>query len=159
MFACRPVTDGDAALLLHLARSCPPLDVHTGYTYWVICHLYRETAFVLEEGGRPVGYVMAVPHGRVLFVWQVGIQEEYRGLGLAGRLFDALAMASRGRFDLLELTISPDNAASLGAFNSWCRNAGLLVDAVGPIRVPEHEEPGEILYRVNLQTGGQETRA
>ena len=157
MFTCRPVDEEDAELLLCLARSCPPLDVHTPYTYWVICHLYHATTIVLEEDRQAIGYVMAVPRGRTLFVWQVGILETHRGLGLSAMLFDALAESASGNYTSLELTIAPENVASFGALSGWCRRNNLVVLPQGPIVVPEHDEPGEILYRVDLVSDFQDS--
>lgn len=150
MFNCRPVRDDEAALLLNLARLCPPLDVHTPYTYWVICHLYGATTMVLEDDGTAIGYLMAVPRNRSLFLWQVGILESHRGRGLATLLFDALAAATKGDFDTFELTIAPENGPSNAAFASWCRKNGLTPVPLHPIDVPEHEEPGETLFEVLL---------
>jgi L-2,4-diaminobutyric acid acetyltransferase len=150
MFTCRQFTEADAELALNLARGCPPLDVHTPYTYWVVSRYYGETCYFLEEDGLPIGYLLAVPKGRTLFLWQLGILESHRGKGSTTLLFDALALSVEGMFDAFELTISPDNAASYGALASWCRSHQLRIERLNSIVVPEHEEPGEILYRIVL---------
>lgn len=150
MFSCRGCTEADADLILNLARACPPLDVHTAYTYWVVCHLYGGTSSILMDDQEAVGYIMGVPKDRTLFIWQLGVLPRYRGQGLTALLFNALLSSSASRFDEIELTIAPDNNASFGALASWSRANGLRIEELGIIAVPEHHEPGEILYRLQL---------
>ncbi len=150
MFTCREFAETDAECALNLARSCPPLDVHTPYTYWVVSRYYGDTCYLIEDDGDPVGYLLAIPKGATLFLWQLGIVESHRGKGLTALLFDALASSAKGMFDAVELTISPGNGASYGALASWCRSHQLAIERLNPIVVPEHEEPGEILYRIRL---------
>src|SRR5690606_20196666 len=47
----RPTGPDDATLLRSLARRCPPLDLHTPYTYWVQATYFGDTCFVAELGG------------------------------------------------------------------------------------------------------------
>ena len=152
----RQVTSEDSELLLCLARACPPLDVHTPYTYWVISHLFADTSFVLVDGahGRIAGYVTGVPggDGETILCWQVGVLPEYRGWGGSNLLFGAVAQrAIELGLIRLETTISPVNEASRAALASFVRRSGWEAEVVRDIDVPERgEDPNETLFVIHL---------
>ncbi|WP_366935614.1 GNAT family N-acetyltransferase, partial [uncultured Microbulbifer sp.] len=57
-----------------------------------------------------------------LFIWQVAVAEQGRGLGLAGRMLrEILARPACAEVRYLETTITPDNAASWALFRSLAR--------------------------------------
>lgn len=117
----RPATIRDAALLRRLAEANPPLDVHTPYTYWAMCHIGQESTFVAERGDEPVGFVAAVPSrgGRAFLVWQVCVDAGLRRQGVGGLLLDAVLDAARRHgVGFVEVSIEPTNAASLALFTS-----------------------------------------
>ncbi len=123
-FSVRTVTEADHALLHRLAEACPPLDVHTPYTYWVLCTRFPETCFVLLHDGEPAGFLTAVRSARELFIWQIGLLPAWRGQGLSQLLIHSAVSAAR-QGEAIRVTIAPDNLASLGAFQGYCRKHGL----------------------------------
>ena len=88
MITLRNAAGSDAGLLRHMARSCPPLDLHTSYTYWVAAEYFGSGSYILEDDGICAGYIMTVQTPETIFVWQIGILPEYRGRGLSRRLID-----------------------------------------------------------------------
>ena len=75
----RQVQPEDATLLRELARRCPPLDVHTHYTYWVIARYFGKNSFIAEQEGRGAAYITSVENNDTLLIWQIGITEALRG--------------------------------------------------------------------------------
>lgn len=152
----RGLASEDSELLLRLARACPPLDVHTPYTYWVVSHLFAGTSFVLMDGasGRTAGFLTGIPSGdgRTLFCWQVGVLPEYRGWGGSGLLFGAAARQARVLgMTRMETTISPENPISRAALGGFVLREDLTAETVRDIDVPERgEDPNETLYAINL---------
>jgi len=154
-FMIRPVQESDAALLRHLAKSCPPLDVHTPYTYWVIAALYGEYCFLAyEKGGSPIGYVTCVKTDDSLFIWQIGILEAYRGRGLSRLLLDKVfkkAESERER-PTLGVTIAKDNQNSYYAFHNYCRDHGYTFSPERTATVTDLDDPlfleEEVFYRM-----------
>lgn len=152
----RELAAEDSELLLRLARACPPLDVHTPYTYWVVSHLFARTSFVLVDGisGRTAGFLTGIPagDGATLFCWQVGVLPEYRGWGGSGLLFGAAAQRARELgLSRMETTISPENAVSRAALGGFVLREDLTAETVRDIDVPERgEDPNETLYAINL---------
>lgn len=154
MLTVRPVNHDDAGLLLGLAKRCPPLDVHTPYTYWVICHSFAETSFVLRDDADPVGFLTGVGRGQELLIWQIGILPAARGQGASVLLLNALEERSAAMgITSFTTTIAPSNAASNGAMRSWCTLQGLTMTRAGTIVVPEHEDDeAEVLLRIAGRT-------
>lgn len=142
-FSVRQLTADDSELLLNLARACPPLDVLTAYTYWMVSHLYSSTSYVLVDGatGRTAGYVMGLPGEDTMFCWQLGILPEFRGWGGSGLLFAALAnRAVELELDKMEMSIGTRNEVSRSALASFVRDWGGTAEALRDIVVPERDD-------------------
>ncbi|CAM5699969.1 diaminobutyrate acetyltransferase [Streptomyces violaceorubidus] len=86
-------------------------------------------------------------------MWQVAVDEAYRGRRLAASLLDGLAertVAERG-LTTLETTISPDNTASQRLFTSFAerRGARLEREVLFDTDVfPDGPHEPEVLYRI-----------
>jgi L-2,4-diaminobutyric acid acetyltransferase len=152
MVTIRPVVESDAATLLALAKQCPPLDVHTPYTYWTLSRYFGGTSFVAEVDGRAVGFITSVVSGSTLFVWQIGLLAEHRGSGAAGSLLEAVhrRAVELGLSDI-ETTITASNGPSNGLFRAYAEKYGATIEVIDEVVVPEHEdlEP-EVLFRIRL---------
>ncbi|MFC6978152.1 diaminobutyrate acetyltransferase [Microbulbifer taiwanensis] len=126
----RPVSE-DGADVHRLISRCPPLDENSLY-----CNLLHSSHFAAtsvaaqwegagEEKGELAGFVSGylVPERPdTLFVWQVAVAEEARGLGLAGRMIrDILGRPSCAQVRYLETTITPGNEASWALFRGLAR--------------------------------------
>lgn len=125
----REARPDDGRALFEMVEAIGTLERNTGYAYVVYCDHFRATTLIAERGGAPVGFVLAhrpPTHPDTVFVWQVGVRAEGRGLGVAGGLLDALARRCRGvRF--LEATVTPTNEASRRLFESFARRRGAPV--------------------------------
>ena len=55
-------------------------------------------------------------------VWQVAVDEQHRGQGLARRMLDALVDRLGDGVDHLETTIAADNTASIALFSSFAES-------------------------------------
>jgi L-2,4-diaminobutyric acid acetyltransferase len=86
---------------------------------------------VVEVEGRVVGFVTGFirpSEPDTIFVWQVGVDADQRGKGLAARLLHSLMdrLAERGVVRL-RTTISPDNEASQRTFGAVARDRGMTL--------------------------------
>lgn len=130
--AVRPVLEDEGALLWELARDCGGVDLNSPYAYMMMCRNFSATSAVAEVFGQPAGFVMAhrVPgRAHVLFVWQIAVLPEFRGLGIARRLLDGLVeqpdcLGVRA----LEATVTPSNKASAALFTRFAQARGAEVD-------------------------------
>lgn len=63
----RNVEKTNNALLRHLAKQCPALDLHTQYTYWVNTYYFNKSSFILEDDGKTIVYIMTLNTPDVIF--------------------------------------------------------------------------------------------
>ncbi len=121
IFKLREPSDRDGRQVAELVKRCPPLDINSLYANLLQCTHFSDTSILAEDGnGKPVGFIPAyrlpaLP--QTLFVWQVAVAPEVRGIGVGLSMLEALLerLVPRGvRF--LETTISPRNAASQALF-------------------------------------------
>ena len=154
MCKLRHVEEKDAPSLRFLAMHCAPLDVHTPYTYWVVANHYGDGSFILEDNGKPIGFIMTVETASSLFVWQIGILLEYRGKGLSKKLIEAVFDYATQRQKNMEVTIAEDNIASYSAFSHFCNHKNIRFDEVRLVEVRDLEDHSikedEIMYRIKV---------
>jgi L-2,4-diaminobutyric acid acetyltransferase len=125
----RPPVMADGAALHDLVRRCPPLDLNAEYAYFLICAHFSATSVVAADGDDPpIGYISAYlkpDDPETLFVWQVAVDPDARGRGLASAMLNKLfeRPATRGvRF--LETTVTPSNGGSLRMFEKFAARRG-----------------------------------
>lgn len=125
------VTERDAELLYELAKQCPPLDMHTPYTYWVICKYFANQSFVLVLDGQPIGYIMAIQTNDCMFLWQIGIKSDFRGRGYSQFLIDIVVTQANQLHLPVQTTIDINNVASYRAMAKYCGTQGLVFNQIG----------------------------
>jgi L-2,4-diaminobutyric acid acetyltransferase len=149
------VTDG--AALWRIARDSRTLDLNSSYSYLLWCRDFAGTTAVARDAhGSPVGFVTGYirpDRPRTLLVWQVAVDEAYRGRGLAAKLLDGLVARSTGehRITALETTISPGNTASERLFTSFAERHGADVEREVLFDTglfPDGPHDPEVLYRI-----------
>ncbi|GAA1764573.1 diaminobutyrate acetyltransferase [Streptomonospora arabica] len=118
----------DGPDLWRLARDAG-LDINSPYAYTLWSRDFASTSVVARDGeGRPRGFVTGFvrpDHPDTYFLWQVGVDPDFRGRRLARRMLDEIGdrIAARG-LSHLEATVTPDNAASRALFESFARSRG-----------------------------------
>ena len=150
----RPPVAEDGLALNELVARCPPLDTNSVYCNLLQCTHFADTSIAAVENGRLIGFVSGYrPPARpdTLFVWQVALDESYRGRGIAKamllRLFERLQPQGIRR---IETTISPGNQASEGLFRSLFRTLNLSCRTQLLFGRDQHfagRHDDEILYR------------
>jgi diaminobutyrate acetyltransferase len=128
----RSPTADDAASLHRLVAECPPLDPNSLYCNLLHCTHFSATsvaAVKTDDHGQEVGLVgfisAYIPPGQpdTLFVWQVAVANDVRGLGLARKMLDHIIERPECRgVRFIDTTITPGNRASWALFESWARH-------------------------------------
>jgi L-2,4-diaminobutyric acid acetyltransferase len=120
------ITDGKSVHAL-IAGS-PPLDTNSLYLNLLQCTHFAETCVIAEQTGStaaPLGFISGylVPERpRTLFIWQVAVAQQARGLGLAkAMLLELIARPACAAIDHVETTITESNSASWRLFRSLAR--------------------------------------
>jgi diaminobutyrate acetyltransferase len=144
----------DGAALWRIARDSQVLDLNSSYTYLLWCRDFARTSIVAtvdgEVGGFVTGYIRP-DRPDVLMVWQVAVDAEHRGHGLARRMLDALADGVADRsVRRMETTITPDNEASIALFSSFAqaREAAFEREPVFAAELFPDGHDAEVLFRI-----------
>ena len=121
----RKPTPEDGRNIWELVRACPPLDVNSCYSYLLLTEHFRDTCVIAEAEGKMLGFVSGylLPNKQnTLFIWQVAVSNEARGLGLAKRMLQYLRDSVEDHnVTCLETTITPSNTASQRLFQSLAK--------------------------------------
>ena len=147
----------DGAALWRIAKDSKALDLNSSYSYLLWCRDFAATSAVARDGrGEPVGFVTAYvrpDRPRTLLVWQVAVDEAYRGRGLAGALLDGLVARAGAahRITAVETTITPGNTGSERLFTSFAERHGAEVERevlFATDLFPDGPHDPEVLYRI-----------
>ncbi|MGZ3216153.1 diaminobutyrate acetyltransferase [Paracoccus sp. T5] len=117
----------DGAAIWKLVRNCRPLDENSMYCNLVQADHFRDTCVVAEMNGDVVGWISGhlIPNQDALFIWQVAVSPQARGLGLGRKmLMNLLDRDICEDVTRLNTTITRDNDASWALFRSLARNLG-----------------------------------
>ena len=110
----------DGMAVFRLVQNCPPLDTNSSYCNLLQCSHFANTSVAAQMNGEIVGFISGyvIPdRADTLFVWQVAVAEQARGLGLASRMLsEILARPHCEDIAYLETTITQDNQASWALF-------------------------------------------
>lgn len=120
------------------------LDHNSPYAYLLVCTDFAATSVVAEDESGLVGAVAAYrppTRPQAVFVWQVGVADRARGLGLGRRMLHGV-LAQPANADVTELTatVTPSNEPSLRLFRGLARELGVSC-AEHPRFLAEHFPP------------------
>ncbi|MEH6605385.1 MAG: diaminobutyrate acetyltransferase [Pseudomonadales bacterium] len=111
--------------VFRLVENCTPLDMNSSYCNLLQCSHFANTSVAATMNGEVLGFISGyVVPGRpdTLFVWQVAVAEQARGLGLASRMLThIIARPNCADIAFLETTITQDNQASWALFRSFAK--------------------------------------
>lgn len=124
----------EGALMWELAREAGGLDLNSPYAYMMGARNFQSTCAVAEIYGKPVGFVLGhrQPMQKdTLFVWQIGVSSEARGLGIAKRMLEnLLERTENSGVRTLEATVTPSNKASRGLFAAFAKSRGARLEVL-----------------------------
>lgn len=131
-----------------VARDSRTLDLNSTYAYVLFARDFAETSRVAVVDGEVAGFVLGYRRPSrpdCQFVWQIAVDERFRGLGLAGRLLDSLVREARVEpaVRTLETTITDDNVASQRTFRSFADRWDGAPVRVSPLFESAHLSPGD----------------
>lgn len=150
----RNMRTSDGGRVWELVKRAGTLDLNSPYHYLLQGKLYADTCLVAEAGDQLVGFTTALlppKQSDAVFLWQVGVDPDWQGHGIAGRLVRKLVAlpACRGR-QYLETTVTPSNKASRALFHGFARRIGVEVEE--SVYFPEQAFPAphepEMLLRI-----------
>jgi len=125
-----PVADDGPGIYALVERS-KPLDLNSRYCYLILCEHFSSTCVVVEREGTVAAFMTAyiLPEQRdTLFVWQIAVDAEMRGQGLAKKMLrHLLSRPVLKGIRYIEATVNPSNDASRALFHSLARDCSVEV--------------------------------
>jgi len=122
-FRAPVASDGPA--IYALVERCKPLDLNSRYCYLILCEHFSSTCVVAEREGECLAFMTAylsTERPDTLFVWQIAVDAELRGQGVAKRLLaEVLARPALKKVRFVEATVNPSNDASRGIYHALAR--------------------------------------
>ena len=127
----RPPLPSDGPAVTRLIKDSPPLDLNSAYCNLLQCSHFAATSASAFSGDVLMGFVSGyrLPgRANTLFIWQVAVSEQARGLGLARAMLGDIVERSENR-DLcwLETSITAANSASWAMFQGFARSRNAVV--------------------------------
>jgi L-2,4-diaminobutyric acid acetyltransferase len=116
----RKPTLHDGKHLWRMARDSQVLDLNSSYSYLLWCRDFADTSILATVDDQPAGFIsgyLRPDEPGTLMVWQVAVDESFRGRRLAGSMLDRLARQTDAR--RVETTITDDNQASIRLFTGF----------------------------------------
>lgn len=155
----RHPTAEDGAEIWRIVRDSGVLDLNSSYCYLMMGQYFSDSCIVAEDedSSRLAGFIIGFRPPKdqeALFVWQVAVDSDYRGQGIAGTMLtELLRLQPPGEVRYIEATISPSNAASQALFSSIAKKLNTDINSEKlfpadwfPGSAAEHE--AEDRYRV-----------
>jgi len=116
----RKPTLQDGKHLWRMAKDSQVLDLNSSYSYLLWCRDFADSSILATVDGEPAGFItgyLRPDEPGTLMVWQVAVDESFRGRRLAGSMLDRLAHQVDAQ--RVETTITEDNEASIRLFTGF----------------------------------------
>lgn len=145
----------DGAAMWRLARDSGNLDLNSSYAYLLWAYDFASTSVIANVDDQPAGFVSGYRRPEdpsTLMVWQVAVDEQHRGRGIARTMLDHLATDLDVR--QLQTTITADNTASIALFTSFAdaHGAALEREPVFPAEAFPDGHDAELLFKITKIT-------
>jgi L-2,4-diaminobutyric acid acetyltransferase len=124
--ALRAPRSTDGMAIHRLIERCKPLDENSLYCNLLQASHFRDTSVVAEgPDGELLGFIsgyLLPERDDTLFVWQVAVSADARGMGLGKKMLRKLVERNPDQaISFLHTTVTPDNDASWGMFKSFAK--------------------------------------
>lgn len=123
----------DGGDIWRIAKASAELDLNSSYMYLLFARDFADTSRVVRVDGTAVAFVLAYRRAdapECLFVWQVAVDENHRGEGLARQMLDDLIRSSfenGAPIRTIETTVTDDNIPSRRLFASLADRWGAQI--------------------------------
>lgn len=143
----------DGARMWEIASRDGTLDQNSSYTYIMMCEYFQDMCVVAKDGDQTIGFVLGfnTPEEQEhFFVWQVAIDVEYRGRGLAYKMIQHLLKQNNEKSCYIEATITPDNIPSRKLFEKIAReyDAPCIVEELFAEEIFPDDHKSELKYTI-----------
>ena len=140
--------------MFRIVEESKVLDVNSSYSYLMWSKYFNETSIVAECEDEVIGFVSGFRQPTsldTLFVWQVAIDLDFRGLGLATKLIEQLLKQLGDDVSYLEATVTPSNIPSSKLFKGIAEKNNTdcsIFECFSEDQFPDPSHEAELTYRV-----------
>ena len=146
-------TKNSGYAIYKLIERCQPLDLNSPYLYFIQSHYFQKTCAIATCSNDVIGFVsgfMDPLKENTLFVWQVAIDEPFRGRGLAQTLINYILQQNLNT-EFIETSITEDNLASQKLFNKLSKHLNTVITQEKFLDQQTHflkQHESEYLFRI-----------
>jgi L-2,4-diaminobutyric acid acetyltransferase len=115
-------TKKNGSAVAKLIRCCPTLDLNSTYHYLIQSHYFSKPCSIAFDNKKVVAFVSGFINSsknNSLFIWQVAIDENYRGKELGIELIEFILNQNKN-LDSIETTVTKNNISSRRMFQKIC---------------------------------------
>jgi len=145
----------DGAEMFRIAKDSKVLDMNSSYCYLMWSKFFNKTSIIAYEGEKAVGFVSGFiqPESEdTLFIWQIAINSDYRGRGIATKLVTKLLKQLKNeKIRFLEATVTRSNLASSNLFKGIAEKFNTKYDikkCFSKEHFPDESSEAEFTYRI-----------
>ena len=105
----------------------------------MLLHWFSDYCLVAEEKEELAGFLTALPvPDSILFVWQIGVSQSFRGQGVGRQLLEAAAIKAREKgTGRICFSIEAGNEASIGLFRRFAESLGHRMEEMRGLKLSE----------------------
>lgn len=141
--------------MFRLVKDSKVLDVNSSYCYLMWSKYFNKTSIVAHYEDELIGFISGFiqPESTdTLFIWQIAVDENFRGQGLATTLIEQLLnQLHRENIKFLEATVTPSNVPSSNLFKGIAKKHETncnIYKCFSKEQFPETSSEEEYTYRV-----------
>lgn len=143
----------DGKKIHKLVESTKVLDVNSEYLYLLQSTHFQDLCSVATYEDKVIGFVsgyMIPNEADTLFIWQVAVDDNFRGNDLARRLIMEIINRKELGINYLHTTVSPSNNASIRVFEKVAKHFDTKMDSFEFFVAEdfEHQHEEEVLYKI-----------
>lgn len=134
--------------IIKLVKDTKVLDVNSEYLYYLQTIHFKDYCCVAidETKNKVIGFVSGylIPNENSLFIWQVAVDSNYRGLGLAQRLILKIAKRKEcNKINYIKTTVSPSNSSSIRVFEKVAKELNTKIKKSKFLKMKDFENSHE----------------
>lgn len=155
MIHFRKPTENDGSEMYRIVKQSKVLDVNSPYSYLMWSKYFRKTSIIASCENEVIGFVtgfLQPETPNTLFIWQVAVDEKYRGHGLATKLIEQLLVRLRKEnVTYLEATVTPSNIPSSNLFKGIAKKQKTnctIFECFSENQFPDGNHERELTYRI-----------
>ena len=143
-----------AKYIYELVQESKLLDVNSEYLYLLLCEHFSGTCSIAVCKEKVIGFVSAyiLPEQKnTLFIWQMAVDDEFRGNDLARKLIlNIIKREENINIEYINTTISPNNVASQNVFKKLKKSLYTEITSEFFFQLTDfkQEHNKEVLYKI-----------